>query len=92
MKSINNDRTPEADDVHFESMVGIDTIKDRLQVPKKTLYKWVHEHRTNGFPFYKIGRHLRFRLTEVETWLRKFRRSGSGDRQKGPSEKVPKYS
>jgi excisionase family DNA binding protein len=64
----------------FEGMVGIDIVQNQLLVPKKTIYKWVHEHRTSGFPYYKVGRHLRFRLTEVESWLRTYHWSGSVDR------------
>lgn len=76
----------------FEPMVGIDVIQDRLQVPKKSLYKWVYEHKITVFPYYKCGRHLRFRLSEVEMWLKKYRWSGSGDQVNGRFKRDQKLS
>lgn len=71
MKAPENPKT----EYDFEGFVGIDVIMDRLGVPRKTVYKWCYEHRTTGFPYYKIGRHLKFRFSEVENWLKKYRRS-----------------
>jgi len=56
----------------FEPFVDMDTLVVLLGgIPKKTLYKWSSESRLNGFPAYKLGKHLRFRQSEVDTWLRK---------------------
>jgi DNA binding domain, excisionase family len=70
MKSPENPKTG----CDFEGFVSIETLMERLGVPKKTIYKWSYEHLTTGFPSYKIGRHLKFRFSEVEIWLKKFHR------------------
>ncbi|MYU50735.1 helix-turn-helix domain-containing protein [Streptomyces sp. SID7805] len=38
-----------------------------LGVPVKTLYQW--RHRRIGPNALKVGRHLRYRWTEVDAWL-----------------------
>lgn len=38
-----------------------------LGVPVKTVYQW--RYKGQGPPGYRIGRHLRFRWTDVRTWL-----------------------
>jgi excisionase family DNA binding protein len=40
---------------------------DYLGVPVKTLYSW--RHRDRGPRTLKVGRHLRYRPADVETWL-----------------------
>ena len=45
-----------------------------LGIPKKTVYKWTSD-RHSGIPYYKVGRHLRFRFSEIDSWLRKYRAS-----------------
>jgi len=54
----------------FEPFVDMDTLVVLLGgIPKKTLYKWSSESRLNGFPAYKLGKHLRFRQSEVNSWI-----------------------
>ncbi len=38
-----------------------------LSVPVATLYAW--RHRRQGPPGFKAGRHLRYRLRDVEQWI-----------------------
>jgi excisionase family DNA binding protein len=38
-----------------------------LGVPISTLYAW--RHRRQGPPSFKAGRHLRYRLRDVEQWI-----------------------
>jgi len=38
-----------------------------LDVPVATLYAW--RHRRQGPPGFKAGRHLRYRLSDVEMWV-----------------------
>lgn len=58
--------------LEFEPFVDMDTLVELLGgIPKNTLYKWSSESRLNGFPAYKLGKHLRFRQSEVDVWLRK---------------------
>ena len=56
----------------FEDFIGIQELSKRLQIPVKTIYKWVSEFAVTGFPSHKIGRHLRFRLSEIEEWIQKY--------------------
>ncbi|MDR6862835.1 excisionase family DNA binding protein [Phycicoccus sp. 3266] len=46
------------------------TVKDvaaYLSVPVQTIYDWRWKH--EGPPAYRIGRHLRFRESDVFAWL-----------------------
>lgn len=48
----------------------------RFGVPTSTIYeKW----RAWGLPGYKIGKHLRFRERDLETWLEAHRDGGPAD-------------
>jgi hypothetical protein len=38
----------------------------RERVPVKTVAEWAYKH--TGPPFAKIGRHARYRLTDIELW------------------------
>lgn len=60
----------------IEPLRDIDDLCRLLGVGKKTVYKWTSD-RHSGFPFYKVGKHLRFRFSEVDSWLRKYRASES---------------
>ncbi len=46
-----------------------DEVVELLHIPKGTLYQWSYSG--NGPKVLKIGRHLRYRLNDVETWLDK---------------------
>jgi excisionase family DNA binding protein len=54
----------------FEPLVDILTIAEYLGVPRKTIYKWVSDRINSKFPSYRIGRHLKFRFSEIEAWLK----------------------
>ena len=55
-----------------ESWVDISEVAAHLQVARESVYRWVD---SKGFPAHRVGRLLRFRLTEVDEWGRT-----SGDR------------
>ena len=38
-----------------------------LEVPVKTIYTW--RHRSTGPRGFRVGKHLRFRWCDVESWL-----------------------
>jgi excisionase family DNA binding protein len=38
-----------------------------LEIPVATIYAW--RHRRQGPPGFKVGRHLRYRLSDVERWI-----------------------
>lgn len=42
-------------------------VADYLQLPHKTLAEW--RSRGTGPRYFKVGRHVRYKWSEVETWL-----------------------
>ena len=42
-------------------------VAEYLQVPAKTLIQW--RYLRKGPKFHKIGRHVRYRWTDVDAWL-----------------------
>ena len=50
-----------------EGWVGIADVAAHLSVAKDSIYRWVD---TKGFPAHRVGRLLRFRLSEVDEWVR----------------------
>ena len=54
--------TPLRDDI-----VSIDEVARRLDIPKTTLYGW--RYKGTGPRGHRIGKHLRYRWSEVLVWL-----------------------
>ena len=52
----------------FENLIAIDDLCQILKVKKSYIYVLTHEKR---IPHYKIQGHLRFRLSEIEEWLKR---------------------
>lgn len=50
-----------------ESWVDIAEVAMHLQVTKDSIYRWVD---SKGFPAHRVGRLLRFQLSEVDDWVR----------------------
>lgn len=50
-----------------ERLMSLSDLSDMLSVPVTTLYQW--RHRGEGPPGYRVGRHVRYRLSAVEAWL-----------------------
>jgi len=50
-----------------ERWVSIDEVAEHLGVKKDTIYKWVANKR---MPAHKVGRLLKFQITEVDKWIR----------------------
>ena len=48
-------------------LLSAEDLADFLGVPLNTVYVW--NHRRQGPPALKVGRHLRYRWAEVEAWL-----------------------
>ncbi len=42
-------------------------LADYLGVPVQTVYQW--RHRGEGPPGYRVGRHVRYRWSDVQAWL-----------------------
>jgi predicted DNA-binding transcriptional regulator AlpA len=50
-----------------ERLVGVDELSAYLDVPVATLYGW--RYRREGPPGFRVGRHLRYRWSDVERWV-----------------------
>ena len=61
-----------------EGWVGIGEVADHLQVARDTVYRWVD---SKGFPAHRVGRLLRFRLSEVDEWVK----AGGDDSESSPA-------
>lgn len=53
--------------VDLGRLLDIDEVADYLGIPKNTLYKWRVDGK--GPRAIKVGKHLRFRRGDLETWL-----------------------
>ena len=51
----------------MENWVNITEVAAHLQVTKDSIYRWVD---AKGFPAHRAGRLLRFKLSEVDEWVR----------------------
>ena len=50
-----------------EGWVDVAIVAAHLRVNKDSIYRWVHKQ---DFPAHRIGRLLRFRLSEVDEWVK----------------------
>jgi len=50
-----------------ERWVNVDDVSTHLGVTKDTIYRWIDK---KSFPAHKAGRLLRFKLSEVDVWVR----------------------
>ena len=50
-----------------ENWVDIAEAATHLQVTKDSIYRWVD---SKSFPAHRVGRLLRFKLSEVDDWVR----------------------
>lgn len=56
-----------ADAMTIEPWVSVEQVAQHLGVAKDTIYRW-REHR--GLPAHRVGRLWKFRLSEVDDWVR----------------------
>lgn len=59
-----------------EPWVSVEDVAKHLGVVKDSVYRWI-EHR--GLPAHKIGRLWKFKLTEVDAWVRAGGADAHGD-------------
>ena len=50
-----------------EGWVGIAEVAVHLSVAKDSIYRWVE---SKDFPAHRVGRLLRFRISEVDEWVK----------------------
>ena len=51
----------------FDRLLTVEDLAEYLGVPVATLYAW--RYRNVGPPGFRVGRHLRFRWSDVERWI-----------------------
>lgn len=51
----------------MERLLSVQEVATVLGVPVKTVYAW--RHRNEGPPGFRVGRHVRFRVADIEQWL-----------------------
>ncbi len=51
-----------------ERWVGVEDVADHLGVAKDSIYRWIEER---GLPAHRVGRLFRFKLSEVDAWVRR---------------------
>ena len=61
-----------------ERWVGVDDVAAHLGVGRDSVYRWVDKR---GLPARKVGRLLRFKLSEVDAWV-----DAGGGQGDGPAE------
>ena len=52
---------------HLDQLLTVEDLAGFLDVPVATVYAW--RHRRQGPPGFRVGRHLRFRWSDVERWI-----------------------
>lgn len=53
--------------VHPRQLLTTDQLSAWLQIPKQTVYRW--RSRGEGPRGYRVGKHVRYDLADVEQWL-----------------------
>ena len=52
---------------HRDRLLTVKELADYLAVPVATIYQW--RYRREGPQGFRVGRHLRYRWSEVEAWI-----------------------
>lgn len=61
------DEPPDPPRGHNDRLLSVEELADYLEVPVKTIYTW--RHRNTGPQGFRVGKHLRFRWHDVQTWV-----------------------
>jgi excisionase family DNA binding protein len=62
-----------------ERWVDVDDVAEHLGVNKDSVYRWIEKM---GLPAHRLGRLFRFKLSEVDEWVR----AGGANEASNPSE------
>jgi excisionase family DNA binding protein len=65
-----------------EPWVSVEDIANHLGVAKDSIYRWIE---TKGLPAQKIGRLWKFKLSEVDQWVRVGGAAAGGKVEQGQS-------
>lgn len=52
---------------HQDRLLTVQELAEYLGVPVATLYQW--RHRREGPPGFRVGRHVRYRWSDVHEWI-----------------------
>ncbi len=63
-----------------EPWAAVDEVAKHLGVAKDSIYRWIENR---GLPAHKIGRLWKFKLSEVDEWVRR-QDSSVSDAERGP--------
>lgn len=63
-----------------EQWVGVDEVARHLRVGRDSVYRWVD---SRGLPAHRVGRLLRFKLSEVDAWVQAGGGQGEGRSESG---------
>ncbi|WP_081844782.1 AlpA family transcriptional regulator [Cellulomonas sp. URHE0023] len=70
------DESPRTPVPGLEPLLSIETLADYVGVPVVTIYRWRTEGR--GPCATRVGRHLRFALSDIQAWLGNVREAAPG--------------
>ena len=66
---------------HLDRLLTVQELANYLGVPVATIYAWRYRH--EGPPGFRVGRHVRFRRSDIEEWLNnQLDEVGAGDSRK----------
>jgi excisionase family DNA binding protein len=60
---------------HADRLINVQELADYLGLPVTTLYQW--RYRREGPPGFRVGRHLRYRWSDVQRWIEDRLETGS---------------
>lgn len=63
-----------------EAWVDVEAVAAHLGVAKQSVYRWVDG---KGFPAHRVGRLLRFKLSEVDAWIQMGHAQNERDAESG---------
>lgn len=72
-----------------EQWVGVDKVAAHLGVTKDSIYRWVESKR---LPARRVGRLLRFKLSEVDAWVDQGRGEAASQNSSDPGSGPPSSS
>jgi excisionase family DNA binding protein len=52
---------------HLDQLLTVQELANYLGVPVATIYAWRYRH--EGPPGFRVGRHVRFRRSDIEEWI-----------------------
>lgn len=64
-----------------DQYLSIDDLAAKLQIPKKTIYTWRSQVPRRGPRGFRVGRHVRYRLEDVEAWVESLIEGGWDERR-----------